>query len=280
MNDQLSFFQVSYLFIIDSVDYLMLNIILDFDGTIFLQDTGHILFDNYGCGSEKRAELDESIGSTKSFREASEELWGSLNVTLREGLTCLQANLVLDRDFRSFFDFTVEHRVPFTVISAGIRPLLRGALLQFLGPQKSSRIGIISNDASISKDGTQWKPIWKHDCELGHDKARSIREWKQSLNGPKPLVVFIGDGVSDLAAASEADVLFARKGLKLERHCIDHKIPHIPYHSFQDITNELDALVRNNKHHILTRIRPTLMRTQSIGVPQINVMKSVPTYID
>ena len=45
------------------------------------QDTGHVLFDNHGCGPERREILDEQIKSgERSFKEVSEEMWGSLHV--------------------------------------------------------------------------------------------------------------------------------------------------------------------------------------------------------
>ena len=53
----------------------------DFDGTIFMQDTGHVLFDSHGCGAERREVLDQQIKTgERSFKEVSEEMWGSLNV--------------------------------------------------------------------------------------------------------------------------------------------------------------------------------------------------------
>ena len=60
--------------------------LLDFDGTIFMQDTGHVLFDNHGCGSKRREILDEQIKTgERSFRDVSEEMWGSLNVPFEDG---------------------------------------------------------------------------------------------------------------------------------------------------------------------------------------------------
>ncbi|KAA8909824.1 hypothetical protein TRICI_004345 [Trichomonascus ciferrii] len=218
----------------------------DFDGTIFHQDTGHVLFDKYGCGQEKREELDGSIGDTRSFREASELMWGSLTVSLDEALELLKKDLVLDDHFKPFLDFCDEQNIPFSVISAGLQPLLRGALDQFLGKERSSKINIVSNDAEI--DGSNWKPLWRHDCELGHDKARSINEMKETVfDGAQPLTVFVGDGVSDLAAANHADILFARRGLKLEKYCIKNKIPYIPYDTFEDVQVELERMINAQK---------------------------------
>ena len=53
----------------------------DFDGTIFLQDTGHVLFDSHGCGIETRKMLSRQIKSgERPFKEVFAEMWGSLNV--------------------------------------------------------------------------------------------------------------------------------------------------------------------------------------------------------
>jgi len=55
---------------------------IDFDGTIFMQDTGHILFNSFGCGSDRRGVLDEQIKSgERSFRDVSEEMWGAFRLT-------------------------------------------------------------------------------------------------------------------------------------------------------------------------------------------------------
>lgn len=62
-----------------------------------------------------------------------------------------------------------------------------------------------------------------------------------------PLIVFIGDGVSDLAAAREADVLFARRGLRLEEYCIQHKITYTPFDTFADIKKEIEAISREDQ---------------------------------
>lgn len=102
----------------------------------------------------------------------------------------------------------------------------------------------MANDAKISADGSQWQAVWRHDTDLGHDKARSINEAKElcqleSDDGTIPMIIFIGDGVSDLPAAREADVLFARRGLKLEQYCIENGLSYILFDTFADIQKEV-----------------------------------------
>lgn len=46
-----------------------------------MQDTGHILPNNFGCGLEQRKILDEKIHSgERSFCGVSEEMWGLLDM--------------------------------------------------------------------------------------------------------------------------------------------------------------------------------------------------------
>ena len=112
---------------------------------------------------------------------------------------------------------------------------------------QASAIDIVANDAIIYPDGSTWKPIWRHDTDLGHDKALSVNEARakaQSECPPDemPLIIFIGDGVSDLAAAREADVLFARRGLRLEEYCVEHGIAYTPFDTFTDIKREMERI--------------------------------------
>lgn len=68
-----------------------------------MQDTGHVLFDNFGCGSKRRQVLDEQIkNGERSFRDVSEEMWGSLNIPFDDGFEVMQDSLDIDPDFRAF----------------------------------------------------------------------------------------------------------------------------------------------------------------------------------
>ncbi|KAK9357821.1 HAD-like domain-containing protein [Lipomyces starkeyi] len=258
----------------------------DFDGTIFMQDTGHILFDRHGCGTEHRQRLDEQIHTgERSFRDVSEEMWGSLNVPFDESMKAMKEHLVIDPDFADFHDFCIREGVAFNVISAGLEPVLRGVLNEFLGHHVSERIDIISNEAEISADGSEWKPIWRHDSQLGHDKSLSVKECrahlrKQLPGNRNPLIIFVGDGVSDLPAAREADVLFARAGLRLEEYCKEHNIEYIPFDSFADIEREvlriLDSgdLERYKKPHNRTPQPSSLGKQKFFGSAVVDTRKT------
>jgi 2-hydroxy-3-keto-5-methylthiopentenyl-1-phosphate phosphatase len=47
---------------------------------------------------------------------------------------------------------------------------------------------------------------------FGHDKSSTIRPYAALPAGQRPTMFYAGDGVSDLSAAKETDLLFAKKG--------------------------------------------------------------------
>jgi 2-hydroxy-3-keto-5-methylthiopentenyl-1-phosphate phosphatase len=107
-----------------------------------MQDTGHVLFDNLGCGEKRRQLLDQQIKTgERSFREVSEEMWGSLRVPFEDGFTVMEKELDIDSGFREFHDFCLANDIQFNVISAGLKPILRRVLDTFLG-EKAVRIRI------------------------------------------------------------------------------------------------------------------------------------------
>lgn len=218
-----------------------------------MQDTGHVLVDNLGGGSEFREMLESQMKSgERSFREISEDMWGSLTIPLEDGFEMMKSQLEIDPKFKEFYEFCSQNRIDFHVISAGLRPILRKVLDTFLGAQESAKIDIVANDADIRADGAPWKPIWLHQTELGLDKALSVNEGRAAAaamcdEGEIPLIIFIGDGVSDLTAAREADILFARKGLKLEEYCKLNQIPYTPFETFADIKKDVQAIMQEDQ---------------------------------
>jgi 2-hydroxy-3-keto-5-methylthiopentenyl-1-phosphate phosphatase len=47
---------------------------------------------------------------------------------------------------------------------------------------------------------------------FGHDKSIEIRQYAKLPDAERPTMFYAGDGVSDLSAAKETDLLFAKKG--------------------------------------------------------------------
>ena len=237
-------------------------------------------------------------------------MWGSLNIPFEDGFEVMKEELELDTHFRDFHDYCVKNDIPFNVISAGLKPVLRRVLDTFLGEEavrhtpiafdlaeyraqrtdkrlvfeQSSKIDIVANDAEIKQDGSEWKPIWRHDTELGHDKAASMVEAREQAelacdDGTVPLIVFIGDGVSDLPAANQADVLFARRGLRLEEYCQESAIPYVPFDTFEDIKNKLEEIAEEDRKATGGRGVPKRFNPRADLWRRVSSRQAVPLYV-
>lgn len=97
-----------------------------------------------------------------------------MDVPFDDGFAVTKDALDINPEFQTFHKFCLNSKIPFNVISAGLKPVLRRVLDHFLDEEASSSIEIVANNATISSDGSEWKPVWLHDTELGHDKAGSI----------------------------------------------------------------------------------------------------------
>ena len=65
--------------------------------------------------------------------------------------------------------------------------------------------------------------------DFGHDKSRAIKPYAAMPADHRPILVYCGDGVSDISAARETDLLFAKKGRDLVTHCLQENVPFYPF---------------------------------------------------
>ena len=59
-------------------------------------------------------------------------------VPFDDGFEVMKTALDIDPDFETFHKFCIDNKIPFNVISAGLKPILRRVLDQFLGEEAVS----------------------------------------------------------------------------------------------------------------------------------------------
>ncbi|KAG0024915.1 hypothetical protein BGZ82_010330 [Podila clonocystis] len=186
-----------------------IEVFSDFDGTISLEDTGCILIDA-GFGADNRRALDAKILSQEmTLLEDTDLMWKAVSLTHTEGMELLRP-IQIDPGFLKFHDYTLKYQIPFTVLSCG---------LDFIIQEYLTCVTIMANYGKVVKD--KWLLTYRDDSPYTHDKSVRIKQAKQAfLNksdkvaGQEHVIVFCGDGISDLSAAREAAILFARRILK------------------------------------------------------------------
>ncbi|KAI5795594.1 putative 3-phosphoserine phosphatase [Geopyxis carbonaria] len=214
----------------------------DFDGTITLKDSNDYLTDNYGYGYARRRELNiEILEERWSFRDAFADMLKSVTTPFDECIKILVENIKLDPGFKDFYEWATANDIPVIVLSSGMEPIIRALLTHLVGPT-ADQIKIVANQAKINADGT-WEIEFHDDSHFGHDKSLALKPWNQLPADQRPTLFYCGDGVSDLSAARETDLLFAKIGHDLITYCQREKVPFKVFSDFKDIHRDVQAVV-------------------------------------
>ncbi|PNY23550.1 phosphatase, partial [Tolypocladium capitatum] len=210
----------------------------DFDGTVTTADSNDYMTDKLGYGRERRVQGNEDVLAGRAhFRDSFREMMDSVTTPFAQCIDILLANIRLDPGFTDFYAWARENNVPIVILSGGMQPIIRALLDRLLGPAWD--IQIVSNDVrpregkAIDDEGG-WRIEFRDDSIHGHDKSIEIRKYSSLPN--RPTMFYAGDGVSDLSAAKETDLLFAKADKDLVTYCEKEKVPFVTFRDWTSIT--------------------------------------------
>lgn len=221
--------------------------------------------DNIGFGKDRRVHLNQEVLHDRmSFRNSFDEMLKSVIRPFPECIQLLLDNITLDPGFATFYTYCLEHDIPVVVLSSGMQPIIRALLTKLIGPT-ADKIDIISNDVDIHEDGT-WDILFHDSSHFGHDKSLAIKPYA-ALPKP-PTMIYCGDGVSDLSAARETDLLFAKRGRDLVAYCVKERMPFAVFDSFRDIHKTVEKIL--NKEVSMEDVADeNLKNIEAMGMPNI-----------
>ncbi|KAL8844713.1 MAG: hypothetical protein Q9176_000813 [Flavoplaca citrina] len=232
----------------------------DFDGTITLKDsrfsTTMVFLHNLGFGEKLRKQGNaDTLNGTVTFRESFWDMMESVKTPFPDCIRLLCENIKLDPYFKDFYQWSRMNKVPVIVLSSGMTPIIRSLLVHLVGPEAKD-IEIVSNEV-VDKPGKTkdqedgWQLKYHDDSGFGHDKSLTIRPYAKHFaarpNEPRPTMLYAGDGVSDLSAARETDLLFAKKGHDLITYCEREGIPFTVFEDWQSILATTKDILEGRK---------------------------------
>ncbi|KAF7543689.1 hypothetical protein G7Z17_g10543 [Cylindrodendrum hubeiense] len=209
----------------------------DFDGTITTADSNDHMIDNLGFGPERRTELNKDVlFGRMNFGDSFVEMLDSIDTPFDQCIEILRKNIKLDPGFKEFYDWAQQNNVPIVILSGGMEPIIRALLDTLLGPGWD--IQIVSNNVAAREgksinEKNGWKIVFHDDSIHGHDKSIEIRKYSFLPN--RPTMFYAGDGVSDLSAAKETDLLFAKAEKDLVTWCENEKVPFVTFRDWSTI---------------------------------------------
>jgi 2,3-diketo-5-methylthio-1-phosphopentane phosphatase len=204
--------------------------LIDFDRTITFNDSTDEIMKIHNEALVEEYQAKFSLGKLR-VRDYIKGLLESLKLTREEYRYDVSRNVIVDECFKEFLKLNYEVRI----VSAGTYDNVLGVFAKNGISIPEERI--YSN--RLEFEGKDIRITFPHDNNESYEgicKKSVVMKYKKLYDK----VVFIGDGHSDIPASSAADILFAKKGLSLEKYCIDNSIKYIPYSNFCDIIKAID----------------------------------------
>jgi 2-hydroxy-3-keto-5-methylthiopentenyl-1-phosphate phosphatase len=201
------------------------QILLDFDGTIAIEDTTDCLLERFAEPQWREVEEEweaQRIGSRECMSRQVDLVRAS-----EADLERFIAGVHIDPGFLPFVEACAAARFEVMIVSDGLDRIVRGVI---------ARTGVslpVAANRLEHMGGERWRLGFPHadancasasgNCKCAH--AASL------LAGPR---IVVGDGRSDFCAANGADYVFA-KG-RLQAHCEENGIAHAPIADLTEAT--------------------------------------------
>jgi len=207
------------------------HIFSDFDGTITEKDTLVFLATNLGGGPEMVEAIGRLIYQGKlSLRDGIAAEMRSIRKPFDEAERLLREQVRIDVGFTPLARWCEEKEIPLTILSAGFHQFID----LFISRDEFPRIEILANNIYPNEE-IGWQCQFRDKTDWGHDKAKPLEEARRRGE----YVIFIGDGLSDQAAAESADEVFAKHSLA--EYCRERGINCHEYQTFIEILKQLQS---------------------------------------
>jgi 2,3-diketo-5-methylthio-1-phosphopentane phosphatase len=205
-----------------------LAVFVDFDGTITDIDTFDALVRAVAGDAAWDAIDGPLLAGHITLREALARQAALVGLSRTETLAFLEGHAHVDPTFGAFVAAVRAHGGTIRVLSSGIATVIHDALAR-----AGVEVEVIANDVDFAPGG--WTMSFVDPSDNGHDKAVHVR----AAQAQGARTVYIGDGISDFAAALEAGERFAKKGRALEAYCRARGVACEPFESFSQIERRL-----------------------------------------
>ena len=207
------------------------HIFSDFDGTITEKDTLVFLATHLGGGPDMVQAIGRLIREgTITLAEGIAAEMRSIRAPFETAVELLREHVTIDPAFNPFARWCEEKQIPLTILSAGFYQNIE----LFISRDEFPHLEILANNIRPNEK-IGWQCEFRDKSDYGHDKSLALKD----AHKRGEYVIFIGDGLSDRAAAEEADEVFAKHEHSLVQYCRDRGIKFREFQTFDEILIEL-----------------------------------------
>jgi 2,3-diketo-5-methylthio-1-phosphopentane phosphatase len=209
------------------------TVVCDFDGTITTVDTAELVLRRFADGDW--LEPDRLLARGRlSLEECMQRQFAMVHRSPREILARIEGDIGLRPNLPKLVSFCAGRGIRFVIASAGLDFVIE----HFLHRQGLKGLEVISPRSSYDGSLRLEFPPLKH---------AAVRDFKEDLVRTEQeagrIVVYLGDGLSDMDAATAADVKFAVLNRRLHRALLRSGCRVRTFRDFAAIVSALDEAI-------------------------------------
>lgn len=206
---------------------MMRAVVTDFDGTITKRDVAELLLQEFTGDAWLEIERQHAaIGTRETLRRE----FDLVRATKDQILAAAERLAEMDPTFPTFLRYCRQNEIAVEIVSEGFDTYLEHLLARW-----GLKVPFRTNHAEFHGDRiTLTHPYADATCTLcGTCKMGRVLQ----LRAHGYRVAYVGNGVSDICPALEADLVFAKDDLL--RLCREHGRDHVPVRDFSDVQRGL-----------------------------------------
>jgi len=212
----------------------MLFVQSDFDDTVTVGNVSTLVRDAFAPSHEMWWAMEEEYqAGMYSVEESNIRQFALIQATRREIELHVRRKVKVREGFTGFVDYCRSKGIGFVIVSSGL-DLYINPTLEAIGMagQKfySGRATVVKSGIIVSYKDPDGNPLTQG------IKESYVRYHKQAGN----TVIYLGDGISDVKPAMEADFVIARSTLR--DRLVSSGLQHFPFETFHHVRQHLDTI--------------------------------------
>ena len=204
----------------------------DFDDTVTVGNVSTLIRDAFAPDGWRDME-DEYISGRYSVEESNIRQFALLEAPKKEIEDLVVAEVVVREGFSEFVDYCSGNGMRLVVVSSGLDLYINPTMNR----EGLSHLEVHSAEVHVTPSGIQVKYTDPSgDAITTGFKESYLREFKRAGH----TVIYLGDGLSDIVPATEADFVIARS--TLEQRLREERIPCYGFSTFGDVVRHIEEI--------------------------------------
>ena len=209
-------------------------VICDFDDTTVLENVAEMLLKEFG-GEGWREYQRQNVQHRMSLKEYQERAFQTVKVSREEMKDHVKENATLRPHFKALYEYCRKNNIPLAIATMGLDFYVE-ALLEREGMES---VECYAADTEFTEEGIKYEyPYASKDCwQPGNCKCVVLERYRKRGHS---VILFAGDGKTDICPADRSDVVFARR--YLEEHREEKGLPYVKLSDFSNMVRVLKEL--------------------------------------